>query len=74
MRAFVLRLGSAAPVRGSINVSNNKPRAYALGYAGVLPLQGFSTSSHMLYYFDAFALSINNKPRACALGYAGVPP
>ena len=36
-RAFVLRLGSAAPVRGSINVSNNEPRACALGYAGVSP-------------------------------------
>ena len=54
IRLFV---GSAAPVRGSINVSNNKPRACALGYAGVSPLQGFSTSSHMLYYFDEVALT-----------------
>ena len=47
---------------------NKNPRAQALGYAGVPPLQGFSTSSHMLYYFDALALSINKNPRACTLG------
>ena len=38
--------------------SNNLPRACALGYAGVSPLQGSSTSSHILYYFDAVALAI----------------
>ena len=52
MRAFVLRLGS------TVNkcTDNYKPRACALGYAGVSPLQGSSTPSLSLYYFDALAL------------------
>ena len=35
-----------------------KPRACALGYAGVSPLQGSSTSSLSLYYFDALTLLV----------------
>ena len=56
MRAFVLRLGSAAPLGLNKYTDNNKPRACALGYAGVSPLQGSSTSSLSLYYFDVLAL------------------
>ena len=37
-----------------------KPRACALGYAGVSPLQGSSTSSLSLYYFDALALLLGS--------------
>ena len=56
MRAFVLRIGSAAPLGLNKCTDNNKPRAYALGYEGVSPLQGSSTSSLSLYYFDAIVL------------------
>ena len=56
MRAFVLSLGSAASLGLNKCADNNKPRACALGYAGVSPLQGSSTSSLSLYYFDALAL------------------
>ena len=56
MQAFALRLGSAAPLGLNKYTDNNKPRACALGYAGVSPLQGSSTSSLSLYYFDALAL------------------
>ena len=35
-----------------------KPRACALGYAGVSPLQSSSTSSLSLYYFDALTLLV----------------
>ena len=37
-----------------------KPRAYALDYAGVPPLQGSSTSSLSIYYFDTLALVLCN--------------
>ena len=56
MRASVLRPGSTAPLGLNKYTDNNKPRACALGYAGVSPLQGSSTSSLSLYYFDALAL------------------
>ena len=57
MRAFVLRLGSAAPLGLNKCTNNYKPRACALGYAGVSPLQGSSSTSTLsLYYFDALAL------------------
>ena len=56
MRAFVLRLGSTAPLGLNKCTDNYKPRACALGYAGVSPLQGSSTPSLSLYYFDALAL------------------
>ena len=50
MRAFVLRLGSTAPLGLNKCTDNNKPRACALGYAGVSPLQGSSTSSQSIYF------------------------
>ena len=56
MRASVLRLGGAAPLGLNKCTNNYKPRACALGYAGVSPLQGSSTSSLSLYYFDALTL------------------
>lgn len=56
MRAFALRLGSTAPLGLNKCTDNNKLRAQALGYARVSPLQGSSTPSLSLYYFDALAL------------------
>ena len=56
LREHLSYVSEVPPLWGSINVSNNKPRAHALGYAGVSPLQGFSRFSHILNYFDAVTL------------------
>ena len=45
------------PLWGSKKCGNNYPRACALGYAGVSPLPGSSTSSLSFYYFDTVALN-----------------
>ena len=54
--SICLGQSSAAPLGLNKCTDNNKPRACALGYAGVSPLQGSSTPSLSLYYFDALAL------------------
>ena len=51
MRAFVLRLGSAAPLGLNKYTDNNKPRACALGYEKVSPLQGSSMFVPPINYF-----------------------
>ena len=44
-RAFALRLGSIAPLGLNKYIYNNKPRACALGYAGVSPRWGSSITT-----------------------------
>ena len=53
---LALRCGCAAPLGLNKCTDNNKYKACALGYEGVSPLQGSSTSSLSLYYFDAITL------------------
>ena len=58
LSARVFVAGSAAPKGAQNMLIDYKPRACALGYAGVSPLQGSSTSSLSLYYFDALTLLV----------------
>ena len=60
-RAFVLRLGSAAPLGLNKCIPIINPGLAPLGYAGVSPLQGSSSSSLPLYYFDAIALGKGDR-------------
>ena len=56
LSARVFVAGSAPPLIGAQDMLiDYKPRACALGYAGVSPLQGSSTSFQS--YFDALALA-----------------
>ena len=55
LSARVFVAGSAAPKGAQDMLIDYKPRACALGYAGVSPLQGSFTSFQS--YFDALALA-----------------
>ena len=64
-------LGKCRPFGAQDMLIDYKPRACALGYAGVSPLQGSSSSSLSLCYFDALALQ---KRRGCAKVRFGAAP
>ena len=59
-RREYLSLGVPPLIGAQDMLIDYKPRACALGYAGVSPLQGSFTSFQSLYYFDTLALVLCN--------------